>query len=79
MGLTQPELAQRIGVHRNTLARYEQGRLIPRREHLEALIRETDLPTDALVRPQKYLEDHPDFLIAYAEQPRRGRPPQPER
>jgi hypothetical protein len=36
----------------------------------------TRLPTDALVRPKRYLEEHPNFLLRWAspEPPPRGRP-----
>jgi DNA-binding transcriptional regulator YiaG len=38
LGLTQPELADRIGVHWNTLARWERDE-VPIRESMSRLIR----------------------------------------
>ena len=35
---------------------------IPMRESLEHLLAAIGLPTDALVRPERFLAEHPDFL-----------------
>ena len=76
-GYTQAQLAERCGVTANTIARYEEGRRIPRGAQLDRLIELTRLPTDALVRPARYLQDHPKFLQRWASPvpPHRGRPP----
>jgi transcriptional regulator with XRE-family HTH domain len=75
-GITQAQLAELCGVTGNTIARYEEGRRIPRGAQLDRLIELTRLPTDALVRPKRYLEEHPNFLLRWAspEPPPRGRP-----
>jgi transcriptional regulator with XRE-family HTH domain len=60
----------------NTISRYERGEHIPVREHLERLLAVTGLPTDALVRPERFLAEHPEFLAEHAilERSPRGRP-----
>src|SRR5918911_4091606 len=78
--LTQQELAERCGVKFTTIARYEQAIHLPSRAYLEALIRVTGLPADALVRPEQFLAEHPDFLAEWAEEvPSRGRRGRPRR
>jgi transcriptional regulator with XRE-family HTH domain len=73
-GLTQEGLAQRLGVRFSTVAKWEQQFRIPRGEQLEKLAEVTDLSLEALLFPQRYLREHPDFLATWAEQPpRRGK------
>jgi transcriptional regulator with XRE-family HTH domain len=77
-GLTQAALAARCGVRVNTIARWERGEHVPWGNYLETLLHLTGLPTDALVRPTRFLAVHPDFLCDYASPAlRRGRPPPP--
>jgi transcriptional regulator with XRE-family HTH domain len=76
---TKAELARRIAVRVNTIARWERAEQCPRGEYLEKLLDLTGLPTDALVRPLRFLEAHPEFLADYGSLgPRRGRPRPPE-
>jgi transcriptional regulator with XRE-family HTH domain len=69
---TGQELAARSGwwlqrlVRLNTFARWECGEHMPRGDYLETLLHLTGLPTDALVRPMRFLAVHPDFLCDYA-------------
>jgi hypothetical protein len=65
-GLTQAALAARCGVQVNTIARWERGEHVPRGDELETLLQVTGLPTDALVRPPRFLDAHPAFLGDYA-------------
>jgi transcriptional regulator with XRE-family HTH domain len=77
-GLTQAALAAQCGVRVNTIARWERGEQLPRGDYLETLLRVTGLPTDAVVRPTRFLVAHADFLRDYASPTlRRGRPPRP--
>jgi transcriptional regulator with XRE-family HTH domain len=75
-GVTQAELAAQCGIKQNMISRYERDEHIPVRDHLEQLIKVRGLPTDALVRPECFLAEHPDFLTppSPAEPPKRGRP-----
>jgi len=54
-GLTQRELGEESGVHPNTIARLERGRL-------------TDLPGKAVARVAKALGTSTDFLLGLTEQ-----------
>jgi transcriptional regulator with XRE-family HTH domain len=75
-GLTQAELADRLEVHMSTVAKYEQRFRIPREEELARLAEVTELSLEAILFPERYLQDHPDFLAQFAEvPPRRGRYP----
>jgi transcriptional regulator with XRE-family HTH domain len=76
-GLTQAVLAERCGVKPLTMARYETGRRIPSRR-LEAIQRVTRLSFDALLHPQTYLEEPPQFLPEGI-QPLLGIPGRPRR
>jgi hypothetical protein len=77
---TQAELAAHCGIKQNTISRYERAEHIPVRDHLEALISVTGLPTDALVRPEHFLEEHPDFLsLPPSEDPPRNTRPRKQR
>ena len=60
--LTQAELAERSGIRQGTLARYESGTRVPRKAHLLTLMRITNLPVEALILPEQFLREHPDFL-----------------
>lgn len=74
--VTQGELARRCGVGLSTIAKWEQQFTAPRGERLETLAHITGLSLEALLFPARYLEEHPDFLATWAEQPpRRGRHP----
>lgn len=43
-GLTQQELAEKIGLERNTIMRIETGKFYPRFKTLLAILKELDLP-----------------------------------
>jgi transcriptional regulator with XRE-family HTH domain len=80
--VTQAELGRRCGVPESTIAKWEQQFSRPRDKRLAKLAEVTGLSLDAILFPERYLEEHPDFLATWAEQPpRRGRYPrqhQPE-
>jgi transcriptional regulator with XRE-family HTH domain len=77
-GLTQKQLAERLGVHMSTVAKYEQRFRVPREEELRTLADVTGLSLDAILFPETYLQEHPEFLAEWAElPPRRGRYPEP--
>jgi transcriptional regulator with XRE-family HTH domain len=74
-GMTQDELAGRLRVSTNTIARWEQANRTPSGPHMRLLAELTGLSADALLFPQRYLLEHPEFLGRWAETPpRRGRP-----
>jgi transcriptional regulator with XRE-family HTH domain len=76
-GYTQAQLAALVGVHLDSVNRWEQGRRLPHGKSLARLMAITHLPSDAIIFPVRYLQTH-RYLEAYAEQPpRRGRPPRP--
>lgn len=66
---TQVELSQLSGIRQGTLARYESGTRIPRKAHLLTLMQVTGLPLEALIFPDTYLQEHPDFLREPIRQP----------
>jgi transcriptional regulator with XRE-family HTH domain len=73
--VTQEALARQCGVTKNTVARWEQADRMPSGPHVKTLIELTGLSADALMFPERYLIDHPEFLERWAEiPPRRGRP-----
>jgi len=61
-GWSQKQLAEACGLSQGMVAHIEGFRRIPLRDSLERLLDVTGLPTDALVRPERFLEAHPDFL-----------------
>jgi transcriptional regulator with XRE-family HTH domain len=73
---TQEQFAALVDVHLDSVNRWEQGRRVPHGKTLARIMAITDLPSDAIIFPVRYLQAHPEYLQAYAEQPpRRGRPP----
>ena len=58
LGITQEELAQRVGTNRNAIANYEQGRAEPSFQALCALCRELGVDANQLITEQ-------DFGIPY--------------
>jgi transcriptional regulator with XRE-family HTH domain len=60
--MSQAKLAHACGLSASMIAKIEQYDRIPFRDTLERLLSVTALPTDALVRPEKFLEAHPDYL-----------------
>jgi transcriptional regulator with XRE-family HTH domain len=61
-GWTQTQLAEACGLSHSMITHVENYRRIPLREALERLLDVTGLPTDALVRPERFLAAHPNFL-----------------
>jgi transcriptional regulator with XRE-family HTH domain len=79
--LTQGQLATLCGVKMQTVARWERaeqdGGRKPTGRGLVELIRHTKLPAEALLFPETYLREHPEFLQAWASESRGpGRPPE---
>lgn len=75
-GYTQEQFAALVGTHLDSVNRWEQGKSAPHPKTLARIMAITDLPSDAIIFPVRYLQAHPDYLVAYAEQPpRRGRRP----
>jgi transcriptional regulator with XRE-family HTH domain len=61
--VTQQELSELTSLTQQEISLIECWKRIPRGEALERLLGTTNLPTDALVRPKKFLEAYPDFGI----------------
>jgi transcriptional regulator with XRE-family HTH domain len=77
-GLKQRDLDARLGVPKGSIARWEQLLRVPSLDYLEKIADETGLPVEAILYPVRYLREHPDFLVTWAEvPPRRGRRKQP--
>jgi transcriptional regulator with XRE-family HTH domain len=77
--LRQEDLDARLGVPKGSIARWEQTLRIPRKETLERVADFTGLPIEAIMYPERFLREHPEFLATWAEQPpRRGRRKQPK-
>jgi transcriptional regulator with XRE-family HTH domain len=75
-GYTQEELGRFLGVHLDSVNRWEQAKRAPHRKVLERIMAFTGLSPEAILFPAQYLREHPEYLSEHAEQPpRRGRPP----
>jgi len=75
-GYTQEQFAELIGAHLDSVNRWEQGKRVPHGKTLARIMAITQLSSDAIIFPVRYLQAHPEYLVAHAEQPpRRGRPP----
>ena len=68
-GMTQSELAEKIGCAPNTICMYEQGRREPSFETMRAIAAVFGLPADALLR--KAPDEDDDEIWALREQLRR--------
>ena len=68
-GLSQEQLADMTGWTQGMMSHLERYFRIPLGDALGALLAQTGLPTDALIRPQRFLAEYPDFL----HKPRRPR------
>ena len=51
-GMTQDEAATRLGVNRNTIIKWESGKVIPRTPQMMALSQVYGVPIDAILLPQ---------------------------
>jgi transcriptional regulator with XRE-family HTH domain len=61
-GLKQSDVAVASGVSQGMISKIEGYQRIPLGDTLEALLACTGLPTDAFIRPERFLAEHPDFL-----------------
>jgi transcriptional regulator with XRE-family HTH domain len=81
---TQKQLARAVGASSEAVARWEKaerppGGRKPAGKLLVKLLQLTRLPAPALIFPERYLQEHPDFLAAFATKPQsRGRPKRTE-
>jgi transcriptional regulator with XRE-family HTH domain len=62
-GLKQSDVAVASGVSQGMISKIEGYQRIPLGDTLEALLAYTGLATDAFIRPERFLAEHPDFLI----------------
>jgi transcriptional regulator with XRE-family HTH domain len=60
--VTQEELAQRCQLSQQAISAYESGDRLPRGTSVWKLMQATDLPLEALLFPERFLQDHPHFL-----------------
>jgi transcriptional regulator with XRE-family HTH domain len=63
-GLLAPELAQRLGVHPDTLRKYERGLRIPSADQLEALAAASNVPLEFFTVDLRALSDPPAVIVA---------------
>jgi transcriptional regulator with XRE-family HTH domain len=75
-GWTQRQLADACELSQATVAHIENYQRVPVRGSLERLMNVTGLPAEALVLPERFLAEHPDFLgpTSTPERMKRGRP-----
>jgi transcriptional regulator with XRE-family HTH domain len=71
-GVSQDQLASLAGLTQGMISHIERYFRIPLDNALEALLKQTGLPTDAFIRPERFLEEQPDFLRRYR-RPGKGR------
>ena len=71
-GLSQQALGSACGMSPSMIAMIETYARVPIRERLDALLDYTHLPTDALVRPLRFLDAHPEF--PYSQHPPAAQP-----
>jgi transcriptional regulator with XRE-family HTH domain len=71
-GVSQEELAERTGLSQGMISHIERYFRTPRVDVLKVLLEFTGLPTDALILPERFLEEQPNFLRKYR---RPKRPP----
>lgn len=62
MQLKPVDLANRIGISRNTVTRYLQGVRLPSYDTLSALVQELDCSADFLLGIEDTLPEHPQYL-----------------
>jgi transcriptional regulator with XRE-family HTH domain len=60
-GWTQRDVAAACGLSQSMIAMVEKYERIPLRDALERLLQVTALPTDAFIRPERFLEEHPTY------------------
>ena len=60
--VSQAHLAELTGLTQAFISLIERYHNIPLGDALESLRRITGLPTDAFIRPLRFLLEHPDFL-----------------
>jgi transcriptional regulator with XRE-family HTH domain len=78
VGMTQGALAKACGLTQGMISHIENRRRIALGDALEALLRVTGLPTDAFIRPDQFLREHPDYFQRRRTRRRRRPPPQGE-
>jgi transcriptional regulator with XRE-family HTH domain len=64
-GVSQGQLASLTGLTQGMISHIERYFRIPLDDALEALLKQTGLPTDAFIRAERFLEEQPDFLRKY--------------
>lgn len=73
-GLTQDELAQKVGVTRQAVSKWERGVIAPSTVNLIALGRLYGVPLDDLANSGLPLEERPAVAVAVAEKPEAAEP-----
>jgi transcriptional regulator with XRE-family HTH domain len=73
-GLSQDELAERCGVGQGMISHIERYFRVPRKSTIIKLQETTGLPTEALMFPERFLEQNPNY---FRSKPGKGRGPQP--
>jgi transcriptional regulator with XRE-family HTH domain len=67
-GLSQDELAARVGVGQGMISHIERYFRVPRKSTIIKLQEETGLPTEALMFPERFLAQNPNYF-----RPKKGR------
>lgn len=67
-GMTQLELAERLGISRQAVSRWEQGMSEPSTENLVSIGKLFDIPVDSLVNENVQLHEESTVQVAVAEE-----------
>jgi len=74
--MSQDALGKLCGLSQKAISAYESGTRVPRGESLRRLAEVTGLPLEALMFPDAFLQERPNFLMDPPRQRKRRQPPE---